>query len=90
MTTTTKDQPSNGTLTATEARAILEQAAQVQEMETQERLKKYGEGMARLSDELQAALQINAVLPNGETVTMASWLKSIGANVTPVLGIVSK
>lgn len=80
----------NGTLTATEARAILEQAAQNEARETQERLKQYGEAMNKLSEQFQAALQINAVLPDGETVTMASWLKSIGASVMPVLGIVRK
>lgn len=76
-------EPTNGTLTATEARAILE-------TEERERLKQYGEAMNKLSDQFQAALQINAVLPGGETVTMASWLKSIGANVSPALGIVSR
>ena len=42
MTTTIKDQPTNGHLAPADARAILEQAAKVQEMEIQERLKKYG------------------------------------------------
>lgn len=89
MTTATKDevarrgQQTNGHLTPAEARAILES-------ESKERLRQYGEAMNKLSQQYQAALQINVMLPDGETVTMASWLKSIGANVTPVLGIVSK
>lgn len=84
------EKPTNGHLTPTEARAILEQAAQVEARETKERLEQYGEAMTKLSEQFNAALQINAMLPDGETVTMASWLKSIGANVMPVLGIVSK
>lgn len=82
--------PDNSTLTATEARAILEQAAQTEAREAQERLKQYGEAMNKLSDQFQASLQINVVLPDGETVSLVSWLKSIGANATPSLGIVSK
>lgn len=83
-------EPTNGTFSPTEARAILEQAAQAEARETQERLKQYGEAMNKLSEQFQAELQINVVLPGNETVTLASWLRSIGANVMPSLGIVSK
>jgi len=83
-------EPPNGTLTATEARAILEAEAATMARAAQERFQQYGEAMNKLSEQYQSALQINVILPAGETVSLVSWLKSIGANVTPVLGITNK
>ena len=87
---TVKDLSLNGALTATEARAVLEAEAATKPRAAQERLQQYGEAMNTLSEQYQAALQINVILPGGETVSLVSWLKSIQANVTPVLGITSK
>lgn len=85
-----KDQPTNGTLTATEARAILEQAAKTQQAETDERLKRYTDIMNKASEDYKAGIMQTVTLPGGEIVSLASWLKSINANVTPGMQVVSK
>ena len=82
----TKDeatQPTNGTLTPADARAILEQ-------ETQQRLQRYTEIMNKASEDYKAGILQVVTLPGGEIVSLTSWIKSINANVTPGMQVISR
>lgn len=78
---TTKTQPTNGTLTPAEARAILETEAQA-------KAQRFNDGLVNLAKETGYGVTPAVIYPNGEIVLLASYLKAHNIQLQPTIQIV--
>ena len=74
-------EPTNGTLTATEARAILETEAQA-------KMQQFNDSLISLVKETGYAVAPAIIYPNGEIVLLSSFLKAHNIQLQPTIQIV--